>query len=379
MLEFYVTASNATIICLTAVAIVTLSRRISQARPPRYTTSIATESELPSVSVCIPARNEAHVLMDCLQKVCASTYQKLEIIVLDDSSADNTSALIKSFASEGVRFVQGKPLQSGWIGKNHALQGLLEEASGTYILFMDVDTRIEPQVVEHTVRSMLSQRLAMVSIVPRREDGWRASIVFSPLRYFWEILFNRALLPSTSSNAWMIQRSVLQKEFDGFSGIKDVVQPETQIATRLARDNRYRFLMSTAEFGVSFEKKWRSQLVTSVRLLYPLLSKNIFHVIGAILLLCYLLTPFLLLSIATSLPSFSYWAFSIAFLACGIQIVLYALYTKRMWRRGWLLGAIVWPLIVLQEIALIIASVILYRRHMVMWKGRPIQPKEVQS
>ena len=195
MLEFYVTASNATIICLTAVAIVTLSRRISQARPPRYTTSIATESELPGVSVCIPARNEAHVLMDCLQKVCASTYQKLEIIVLDDSSADNTSALIKSFASEGVRFVQGKPLQSGWIGKNHALQGLLEQASGTYILFMDVDTRIEPQVVEHTVRSMLSQRLAMVSIVPRREDGWRASIVFSPLRYFWEILFNRALLP----------------------------------------------------------------------------------------------------------------------------------------------------------------------------------------
>ena len=62
---------------------------------------------------------------DCLERVVASTYPKLEIIVLDDHSQDNTSALIKSFAHKGVRFVEGTKLPEGWLGKNHALQLLL--------------------------------------------------------------------------------------------------------------------------------------------------------------------------------------------------------------------------------------------------------------
>ncbi|HEY5695544.1 MAG TPA: glycosyltransferase, partial [Candidatus Saccharimonadales bacterium] len=45
-------------------------------------------SELPTVSVCIPARNERHAMTQCLERVLASTYQKLEVIVFDDSSDD---------------------------------------------------------------------------------------------------------------------------------------------------------------------------------------------------------------------------------------------------------------------------------------------------
>src|SRR5688572_18125111 len=122
-----------------AAALVAMARQLyrglKQHKPPKYTSNIAAETDLPSVTVCIPARNEGHALTDCLQRVVASTYERLEIIVLDDVSGDDTSALIKSFASEGVRFVKGSKLPSGWLGKNHALQGLLDEASGTFVLF----------------------------------------------------------------------------------------------------------------------------------------------------------------------------------------------------------------------------------------------------
>jgi cellulose synthase/poly-beta-1,6-N-acetylglucosamine synthase-like glycosyltransferase len=78
-------------------------------------------TELPSVSVCIPARNEMHVMTECLESVLASTYPKLEVIVLDDRSEDTTSTLVKAFARDGVRFVEGKKLPPGWLGKNYAL------------------------------------------------------------------------------------------------------------------------------------------------------------------------------------------------------------------------------------------------------------------
>lgn len=355
-----------------------LGKAFKVSSPPLYTSKLAHETDLPSVTVCIPARNEAHALIDCLQRVIASDYQKLEIIVLDDVSGDDTSALIKSFASEGVRFVKGQALPKGWLGKNHALQGLLEEASGSYVLFMDVDTRLSPKAIEHMVRYALSKRASMISVLPRREDGWRASIIASPLRYFWELVFNRRLWPSSSSNAWLIRRDVLLKRFDGFKAFKNAVQPEAKIAAELAGTNEYRFLISSEAFGVAYEKKWRSQLITSVRLLYPVLGGQTALSFIAVLDLLMMLTPFIVLAILAPLglvsPVISTLSAVIGLSFC----VLYGIYAQKVWRHGWLFGAILWPLLVLQEVILVIASTMQYKRSTVTWKGRLIRP-EAQS
>ena len=378
MLEVLILIINFVLLCILVLMSRQLFHSLKQSKPPKYTSALGVDVDLPSVSVCIPARNEAHALMDCLQKVIASDYEKLEVIVLDDVSADNTSALIKSFASEGVRFVQGSPLKEGWLGKNHALQGLLEEASGSYVLFMDVDTRLEPHAVEHMIRYALSHRAAMVSVLPRREDGWRASIFFSPLRYFWEVIFNRKALPSTSSNAWLIRRETLLAKFDGFKTISSAVQPEAKLAAELAQTNDYRFLIGSKYFGVGYEKKWRSQLITSVRLLYPLIGERVLLALLAIVDLLFFIVPFLVLCVLFPLDLVSVPAIvSSAIVGMGFM-ALYAVYTHRVWRHGWLIGSILWPLIVLQEVILIIASLFQYKRRTVKWKGRLIRP-EAQS
>src|SRR5690606_35949029 len=205
MLEVFLTIIHGVLLLVGVVIARQLYRAFKQGSAVLPTSKMGAETDLPSVTVCIPARNEAHALLDCLPLVIASDYERLEIIVLDDVSGDETSSLIKSFASEGVRFVKGQPLVSGWLGKNHALEGLLAEASGSYILFMDVDTRLAPQAVSNLVRFALSKRASMVSVLPRREDGWRASVIMSPLRYFWELVFNRRLLPASASNAWLVR------------------------------------------------------------------------------------------------------------------------------------------------------------------------------
>lgn len=341
--------------------------------PPVYTTPIGNDVDLPSVTVCIPARNEQHALTDCLQRVIASTYEKLEIIVLDDVSGDDTSALIKSFASEGVRFVKGPKLPAGWLGKNHALQGLLKEASGTYVLFIDVDTRLAPDAIENLVRYAISQRAAMVSVLPRREDGWRASVLFSPLRYFWELIFNRYVSPSSASNAWLVRRQFLESHFNGFELFKNAIQPEAKIADVLALSNEYRFLIGSEAFGISYEKKWRSQLLTSVRLLFPVLRKQISLSLMALIDIALLLLPFIVLVSTLYVP------FGTVHVVAGLlalaSLTLYGAYTQRVWKKGWYVGVLLWPYILVQEFCLIIASVIQYKRKLVTWKGRVIRPE----
>ena len=348
-----------------------LRRAFARYRPPHYTSKLSDESDMPSVSVCIPARNEQHALTDCLQRVVTSTYERLEIIVLDDVSGDDTSSLIRSFAQDGVRFVQGKALPPGWLGKNHALQGLLDEASGSYILFMDVDTRLEPRAIEQLVRYAQVHRAAMVSVLPRREDGRRFSVFASPLRYFWEIIFDRTSAPATASNAWLIRRSTLA-ELHGFEAYKQSVRPEAHLAAQLSAQSAYRFLISTPELGVGYEKKWRSQLMTSTRLLFPFFHSQAALASIALLDLLVFLIPYVIIAISVATESFDI----LFFLSVGVVIAssfVYGFYTRRVWRQGWVLGALLWPLVILQEAILIVVSIIQYKRHAVRWKGRLVR------
>lgn len=334
------------------------------------TSPLGFDADMPSVTVCIPARNEEHALAESLQRVINSTYEKIEIIVLDDSSTDGTSLLIKSFAHAGVRFVRGAALPDGWLGKNHALKELADEANGSYILFLDVDTQLSPAAIEYIVRFALTSGSEMVSILPRKSLPLNASVIWSPLKYYWELLRNRPLSPATSSNAWLIKRSVAQQFFaDESSPIKSAVLPEAYIASQLEKS--YRFAISTPEFGVSMRKGWRSQVSTSVRLLHPILGGSTRGSISAAVGLAALTAPhWIALSLLwTTAPLLQLSALLIALLFNS----LYAFYAYTFWGKGWPLAFIIWPLIVLQEAVLIIVSLSLYKTGRVLWKGRPLR------
>ncbi|HEY8886135.1 MAG TPA: glycosyltransferase [Candidatus Microsaccharimonas sp.] len=334
-------------------------------------TNVRSKDSLPSVTVCIPARNETHAMTDSLQRVIASTYPKLEILVLDDLSGDDTSALIKAFAHEGIRFVEGSKLPKDWLGKNHALQGLVQQASGTYVLFMDVDTRLSPESIEQLVAYALQEEALMVSVLPRREDSPRASVFFSPLRYFWEIMFHRKSSPATASGAWMIHRQTLLDRWQGFTQFADAVQPESRLSAELMASGQYRFLIGTEMLGISYEKKWRSQMGTSIRLLFPLLgSKTLNTVIAALDLLIASSPLFIILSVV-----FIGWNINqaIAGLFYLMFAGLYALYLRKIWNKAWAIGGLLWAYTVVQEAVLVVLSAIRYHQKAVTWKGRLVK------
>ena len=59
----------------------------------------------PLVSILIPAYNAEETIAYTLQSAIAQTWQRKEIIVVDDGSKDRTSEMVRSFASKGVTVV----------------------------------------------------------------------------------------------------------------------------------------------------------------------------------------------------------------------------------------------------------------------------------
>lgn len=321
----------------------------------------------PSVSVCIPARNEMHAMSECLERVLASDYKKMEVVVYDDSSADDTSLIVRSFAQAGVRFVAGPELPEGWLGKNHALDVLAREASGTYVIFMDVDTNIKPNTISLLVSYIMTEELNMLSVLPRREDVPRTSALFGTLRYWW-LLVLPWVRPPVSASLWMINRMRLLEEFDGFRRLSTSVTPEVAIARLEA--SSYQALLGGTEFGVSFEKKLSSQYETSRRLLYPLFGGKWFTALGAGIFLFFLAFPVLFLLTALVMG----WTPLHTFALCIVLVMsgTYGIYLQKMWSRGWWYGMFLWPVVIVQECVLFVASVASYIRGKVTWKGRSV-------
>lgn len=98
--------------------------------------------QLPSVSVLIPARNEARNLRRLLPSLLNQDYASFEVIVYDDASEDDTWPMLQSVKDERLHTVRGEGPPPGWLGKVHALYQATRPASGERYLFLDADAEL---------------------------------------------------------------------------------------------------------------------------------------------------------------------------------------------------------------------------------------------
>ena len=100
-------------------------------------------------SVVIAARDEAARIEQTIRHLIAQRGVEIEVIVVDDRSADGTSEILGRLAKEDAR-VQVKRvdvLPEGWLGKCHACHVGVSAATGDWILFTDADCWLKPEVI----------------------------------------------------------------------------------------------------------------------------------------------------------------------------------------------------------------------------------------
>jgi len=96
------------------------------------------------VSVVIPTYNRGHLITRAIQSVLGQTHQVFEIIVVDDSSTDNTGEVVKAIGSERIRYIRHTENRGGSAARNTGI----EAAKCDYIAFQDSDDEWLPQKLE---------------------------------------------------------------------------------------------------------------------------------------------------------------------------------------------------------------------------------------
>ena len=106
------------------------------------------QSVLPAVSVIVCARNEEHNIHRCLESLCSLDYprEKLEIILVDDESEDQTLNILKEYTARDNIFrvftTAGKPHDLP--GKQRPLDLGIRHAKGEIVMVTDADCAVDP-------------------------------------------------------------------------------------------------------------------------------------------------------------------------------------------------------------------------------------------
>ena len=95
----------------------------------------------PALSVLIPVYNAQKYLQQCLTSVRNQTFTDFEIIGIDDGSSDNSLKILQTCAAQEPRL---RVLSHANAGVAATRNQLLQEAGGTYVIFVDADDLIHP-------------------------------------------------------------------------------------------------------------------------------------------------------------------------------------------------------------------------------------------
>jgi glycosyltransferase involved in cell wall biosynthesis len=121
-----------------------------------------------SVSILIPCYNAERWLAHCIESALGQTQSNVEVIIVDDGSADGSLDVIRSFGDR-VRWETG-PNRGGNVARNR----LLELATGDWVQFLDADDYLRPEKIASQLQSYVdSGRTADVIHSPVTIEVWK--------------------------------------------------------------------------------------------------------------------------------------------------------------------------------------------------------------
>lgn len=122
----------------------------------------------PSLTILVPARNEADTLPQSIRQRMTTNYPNLQVIIVNDRSEDQTGPIAETLAQADSRIqvIHIRELPTGWLGKQHALYTGVQHATGEWILFSDADVEIHPDVLGKVIDHCETHQFDVLAALP---------------------------------------------------------------------------------------------------------------------------------------------------------------------------------------------------------------------
>src|SRR5688572_8388061 len=139
----------------------------------------ALTSERPLISIILPTRDRAALLSTAIASIQAQTYDRWELLIVDDGSRDATSSVVAGFLKDPrIRL-----LQTGGKGVAAARSAAMAQAKGELFAYLDSDNSWQSEFLEVAASHLLEHNFDLVYSALMSNDGWRTRYVGADFDY----------------------------------------------------------------------------------------------------------------------------------------------------------------------------------------------------
>jgi chlorobactene glucosyltransferase len=240
----------------------------------------------PKVAVIVPARDEAANIGPCVESLSAQEYpsDSLALIVVDDDSTDETSAIVAALAKrdDRITLLRTPPLPPGWKGKVHAcctgVAAAPEDAE--WLCFLDADMQASPRAIASAVEMASDRNLDLLTLAPRHELGSFAERLMLPcglyLLGFYQDL-EKIQAPESdevvATGQFMLLRRSAYEAVGGHAPVRDEICEDVELALLMKRRG-YHVLLMDGNALLS------TRMYTGWSTLWPGFAKNLIQLLG---------------------------------------------------------------------------------------------------
>jgi hypothetical protein len=236
----------------------------------------------PLLTLIIPACNEGSTLEPAVGTLLAQDYPRLEIVLINDRSTDQTGMVVDQLALRDARVIplHIEALPAGWLGKVHAMHQGVQKSRGEFILFTDADVHFAPGALRRAVSLAVHHGHDHVAVFPQMTDltlGTEMVVAMFAIQFMMMIRPHRVGKPGSKAYVGigafnMVRRAALSKT-PGLEWLRLEIADDMGMALMLSQGGA----RGAVYGGVGMVYiRW----YPTVRAMVQGLEKNLFPVVG---------------------------------------------------------------------------------------------------
>ena len=207
-------------------------------------------SKNPKISVIIAARNEELKIASLLNCLVNQEYpkEKIEFIIINDHSDDNTSQIVKDFIKKDRRIllIESKNIPDGIAPKKWALKQGVNKATGEILLFTDADCILGPQWSYKISSTFNNSNVGMVlgpSPLGISDNFW-SKVIYIDSIALDSIMFASSIkgIPMTASGRNMAIRKNCFDLINGYDSVNKFISGDDDLIMHLINNKGYKIL-----------------------------------------------------------------------------------------------------------------------------------------
>ena len=200
----------------------------------------------PNVSIVIPAYNEEKNVVECFESIFNSNYprNKIEVILVDDGSTDNTLEILKKYKNIKV-------FQQNHLGKVDALNLGVLNSSHDFILTVDADTTLDRDCIRELLKPFADKKVGATTGNNNVKNKKSFIAMFQNIEYHFSNLIRNSFSIVFSNGIWFsgslaCYRKTALRKIEYFK--KDTLAEDQDIALEIKKAG-YNTINSSTAFG----------------------------------------------------------------------------------------------------------------------------------